>query len=718
VIGSGIGGLTAASILAKVGGKKVLVLEQHVQPGGLTHVFRRQGASWDVGLHYVGEMSEGTMPRTLMDLVTGGEVKWRPMPDEFEHFSLPGYDLKQPSNPALWQRRLEEAFPHEKKGIRRWYRELRKMRGWVRLGFMANLVPAPVSSVLTALVKGGRGKAARTTLSVLDQCVSDPALRNLLTAFNGDYGLPPEEAAFAIHALVQGHYTHGAYFPEGGSGRIARAAAEGIEARGGLVLTGWKAVEILRDTKGAACGVRAVDVGNGTGRELTFESAIVISAIGVKPTLNHLLKGALPPEMAALQQQVNTVPPGYSAVTLYLKLKRSAQELGVHGENWWVYAKDQQSSFAAQAKAAFDGHPEHVYVSFPSLKNGEERFHTAEIIAPALWSHFSRADGYEAAKVRIAAGLLATAERALPGLTALVDYQELSTPLTLEQYLQSERGQFYGLPARPERYAISGLTPKTAIPGLYLAGTDAASLGITGALMGGAGCALTLLGSRGMPMMLAASKANGVAPRARATLRSLSWKSTEVVAVSFAVDRSWEFRPGQYARLEVAPLEWRDYSLVDVRPTDGGCEAEFLISVATGGDGSQWFRRAQVGDSLRIEGPMGIFALSGTSRRKVYVGTGTGLAPLLAMHRREPGTVVFGCRTPADNLAESVAGAVVCTSRAAGTGFAGRVTAFLETLPFDPAQTEFYLCGSPAMVTDVTALLKSRGSTAIFTETW
>ena len=56
VIGSGIGSLTTAGLLAGVAGARVLVLEKHCTPGGLTHSFRRMGASWDVGPHYVGDM--------------------------------------------------------------------------------------------------------------------------------------------------------------------------------------------------------------------------------------------------------------------------------------------------------------------------------------------------------------------------------------------------------------------------------------------------------------------------------------------------------------------------------------------------------------------------------------------------------------------------------------------------------------------------------------
>ena len=59
IIGSGMGSLTSAAILAKEG-KKVLVLERHYTAGGFTHIFKRKGFEWDVGIHYIGEVQKNT----------------------------------------------------------------------------------------------------------------------------------------------------------------------------------------------------------------------------------------------------------------------------------------------------------------------------------------------------------------------------------------------------------------------------------------------------------------------------------------------------------------------------------------------------------------------------------------------------------------------------------------------------------------------------------
>ena len=86
VIGSGIGGLGVAALLAGRAGKRVLVLERHAtKAGGFTHIFKRKGFEWDVGLHYVGEVHRpDSTIRRLFDEITGGRLDWRPMGDVYD----------------------------------------------------------------------------------------------------------------------------------------------------------------------------------------------------------------------------------------------------------------------------------------------------------------------------------------------------------------------------------------------------------------------------------------------------------------------------------------------------------------------------------------------------------------------------------------------------------------------------------------------------------
>ena len=87
VIGSGIGGMTAAAALAKMD-HKVLLLEQYKTLGGLTHSFSREGFSWDVGIHYLGCVAPGDRERGLIDWLTHTPMDFEPMGAVYDNLHL------------------------------------------------------------------------------------------------------------------------------------------------------------------------------------------------------------------------------------------------------------------------------------------------------------------------------------------------------------------------------------------------------------------------------------------------------------------------------------------------------------------------------------------------------------------------------------------------------------------------------------------------------
>ena len=65
VVGSGAGGLSASLKLAR-GSRKTLLLEAMPNFGGYINPFRRNGYTFDTGLHYLGELSEGEFFSSLL----------------------------------------------------------------------------------------------------------------------------------------------------------------------------------------------------------------------------------------------------------------------------------------------------------------------------------------------------------------------------------------------------------------------------------------------------------------------------------------------------------------------------------------------------------------------------------------------------------------------------------------------------------------------------
>ncbi len=508
VIGSGMGGLAAAALLSRLHGRKVIVLERHFRAGGFTHTFsRRGGFEWDVGVHYVGEMDAPGMMRDAMQVVTGGNVRWSRMPETYDRLVFPGFEFAIRAGRRNLRDDLVAAFPAERRAIDRFLRDVDRASSAIGVLGMQSVAPAPVAAVARTLLAGRLALARRTTGSWLDENVRDPRLRAVLGARWGDHGLPPSRSAFLAHAVITRHYLDGASYPVGTSARIAEGATRVVEAAGGAVRVRAEVERVLVE------GGRAVGVRLASGEEL--RAPVVISDAGARATFLRLVPDEVPlPFRGALRE----TPRGMSHVSLYLGLSRSPAGLGVRGENFWIHDELDQDRMSERGGELLSGRAPLTYLSFPSMKDPEARAHTAEVVAGIDARHFEpwagtawmrRGAEYAALKERIADALLASAERRLPGLSALVVHREVSTPLSTAHFTGHAGGEIYGLPATPERFSRPWLQARTPVPGLYLAGADALMLGVGGALMSGVLCTAAIAGTSTFARVRSAARALG-----------------------------------------------------------------------------------------------------------------------------------------------------------------------------------------------------------------
>lgn len=500
VIGSGVGGLAAGAVLARHGGKRVLVLERHYRAGGYTHSFSRGGYDWDVGVHYVGQVGPRGAVRGIFDRLSDGRIQWAPLPDIYDRVVLGerSYDLV--AGRARFLERMTSYFPREADALVRYVDLVRTTARQSSMYFASKVLPRGLDAVARGVMLRGFGAlAARTTREVLLELTRDEELLAVLTGQYGDYGLPPSRSGFAMHAALVSHYLGGGFYPVGGASRIAEGMAPLLEEKGGHIATSAEVERILVE-RGRAVGVRLVD-----GTEL--RAPLVISDAGVHNTFGRLLqKEALP---ARWRTALGAATPSVSWYALYLGFQHTDAELGLDGTNLWLYPDARHDENVARYEADPEAPFPVVYASFPSAKDPDfARRHpgraTVDLVTMARWEWTERWQGtrwhhrgadYEAHKTRVTERLLEELFKHRPQLRGKVDHCELSTPLSAAHFGGFERGELYGIDHGPGRWA-SPLRPKTPVPGLFLAGADVATAGVAGALLGGVLAAGAILGPR------------------------------------------------------------------------------------------------------------------------------------------------------------------------------------------------------------------------------
>ncbi|MCB1190341.1 MAG: NAD(P)/FAD-dependent oxidoreductase [Leptospiraceae bacterium] len=504
-IGSGIGSLTAASLLAQHNNSKVLILEKHFQAGGFTHEFQRKQNkySWDVGIHYIGDLGEKSFLRKVFDSITRKGVKWERMKEPFEKFVYPDKTFSVYGEPERYISDLIKEFPEEEQAIRKYFKDVQRTATLIGKHTMLRLSPPPLETLIGLF---DTEKPILTLKDYYDIHFKDERLKGILTSQWGNYGLPPHLASFAIHAQVVQHYLNGGYFPLGGSGKIFESIEPIIEEKGGKTLTSHSVEEILiEDNKAVGVKVKTLR-GEEKDTYQNFYAPVIVSNTGAYSTYMWLIPETQNISFRADLKNFFESLTSISSITIYLGLKDNPQKLGFQGENHWIYATyDHDKAFVNRKNWLEDGDIPIAYLSFPSLKNPEAKAHTADIISFLDYEFFEkwkdkpwkkRGEDYKELKDKIADKLINYVDSKYPGFKDMIDYIEVSTPITNEHFTSHPKGSIYGLPCVSERYdkeKCPWFDIKTPIKNLYLTGADTSSPGISGALMGGLNVANVLM---------------------------------------------------------------------------------------------------------------------------------------------------------------------------------------------------------------------------------
>ena len=485
VIGSGIGGLTVASLLSKKGWK-VLLLEKERQVGGYVVSFRRGEWTFDATGAFVGGCQEGgEFHQILKEIGAEKDLEFIPV-RQIENI-YPGFKVSlQEGGFASYTDALLSLFPEEEQGLKTYLSIVKRIgdemqsyarMSWVKKAlfpfYFPNLVRFHRSShqaILDRLFRGGEIKMALHTLPATE---------------------PPSRLSFLFVAtVINKALMEGVFYPRGGMGKISQAFMNSFLQSGGELHLRTEADRIILKN-GKAGGVET-----GDGRR--FEALVVISDINP-----NLLGEMLPPEYRQpFRKKWESLEYSLSSFILYLATDLNLKGRGLPYFTYLRSLSDLEEEDRMARRGEVPKNPT-LIVSIPTLLDpslAPEGEHLVKVLVPVPYFYREEwgkgdAEKYRAVKEEFSERVLEQVEsKLILGLKAHLLFCEAATPFTLKRYTGNESGAMYGLASTPEQIGNGRPPHPTSIPGLFQAGHyTRPSHGIVGAALSGSFAARIIL---------------------------------------------------------------------------------------------------------------------------------------------------------------------------------------------------------------------------------
>jgi phytoene dehydrogenase-like protein len=499
VIGSGLGGLTAAALLAKAG-RGVCVLERNHSLGGAASVFKVGSLTIEASLHQTADPRDPREPkhRILKDLGILDEIEWIPVSPFFsirggpvgEPFDLPhGFDRARNA--------LRERFPENRHAIDRVLESMERVHGGI-----AELTQARLEHSVAKLTRGAL--KLRSVLghwrASLDDVLSrqfghHEALKFALAGNLGYYADDPKQLWWLFFSVAQGGYlASGGAYVKGGSRTLSLKLAKAVTEAGGVVRPGREAVTVDIGSDGRPAFVFHVDA-KSRGEEERIATRMIFANCApsvVAAMLKEPMRGRL--ERFYGSRALST-----SLFSAHFGLREPPSKFGLARYSTvvlpdWMLAFDDLTRSSGLLGAKPDGRlPAFGIANYGAIDAGlsDAGPTLVSLVGCDRLSNWIglTAETEQDRRRRWLDTLLASLDRQYPGFGSAVTEKVFLNARSMHGFLNTPGGAIYGFsPIPPERPIWSGIprAPRTPIPGLYLASSFAGAGGFTGSMLSGA----------------------------------------------------------------------------------------------------------------------------------------------------------------------------------------------------------------------------------------